>query len=92
MSHRFWEVPLLCTPDAIEAEEEELLRLLAEPHSKSAHQALVGRWQAMLSAKALLHSSIQPQPTTSNAATANENNHGCRSCQSAPCECVRYKR
>jgi len=92
MSRRhFWETPqLLCTPEAIFDEENEILRLHALPHSETEHQALVERWRAAQSAKQWLQETLalvdvlpEREPSTPP---------GCKVCLSTPCSCERYKR
>lgn len=83
-----WEVPLLCTPGAIESEESELLRLFSLPHSNSEHRELVRRWQEMLDAKEQIEEMMMlakpPLEPTTTTTTATIN--FCRACLSVGCE------
>jgi hypothetical protein len=102
-----WRVRRLCTPDAIEAEENYLLSDSA--HDELGHQEYVRRWQRLQSAKEWLKDqfatpvasyaplpadSLPEKPTTtaSNDGCSVADQQGCPVCLSAVCNCEDYKR
>jgi hypothetical protein len=90
-SNRWWEeeARFLCSPQAIEEEEDYLLRC-AET-KEIPHDQLVSRWQAMLSAKEWLETISQVDCPPEKPTTTMQS--GCKSCLSTPtCSCEGYKR
>jgi len=85
----WWEVGLLCTPQAVEDEESYLLEY---GQHELPHDQLVSRWQAMLSAKEWLESQLPAISITDSGPTPTTPPAECRACLSTPCSCEGYRR